>query len=72
MQISKMGRTILVVEDEMEVRGYLEMALKCMGHSVELAQDGDEALAYLRSSNTEVAAVSTCFEKFAAWVRASP
>jgi two-component system response regulator AtoC len=57
MQISKMGRTILVVEDEMEVRGYLEMALKCMGHSVELAQDGDEALAYLRSSNTEVAAV---------------
>jgi len=33
------------------------MALKCLGHSVELAQDGDEALAYLRSCITDVAAV---------------
>ena len=31
MQTSKNGRTILVGEDEMEVRGYLEMALKCLG-----------------------------------------
>ena len=44
MQTSKNGRTILVGEDEMEVRGYLEMALKCLGYSVELAQDGDEVL----------------------------
>ena len=42
MQTSKNARTILVGEDEMEVRGYLEMALKCLGYSVELAQDGDE------------------------------
>jgi two-component system, NtrC family, response regulator AtoC len=57
MRIAKLGRTILVVENEPEVRGYLEMALKCLGHSVELAQDGDEALAYLRSSGSEVDAI---------------
>jgi two-component system response regulator AtoC len=56
MQSSKNGLTILVGEDELEVRGYLSMALKCLGYSVELAQDGDEVLAYLRSGS-EVAAV---------------
>jgi two-component system response regulator AtoC len=53
----KSGRTILVGEDELEVRGYLEMALKCLGYSVELAQDGDEVLACLQSSRAEFAAV---------------
>jgi len=57
MQTSKNGRTILVGEDEMEVRGYLEMALKCLGYSVELAQDGDEVLSCLESSRSEIAAV---------------
>src|SRR5215831_16160177 len=57
MQTSKNGLTILVGEDELEVRGYLAMALKYLGYSVELAQDGDEVLAYLRSSGSEVAAV---------------
>src|ERR1043165_7135674 len=56
MQTSKNGLTILVGEDELEVRGYLGMALKCLGYSVELAQDGDEVLEYLRSG-AEVAAV---------------
>ena len=51
MQTSKNGRTILVGEDELEVRGYLEMALKCLGYSVELAQDGDEVLSCLQSSS---------------------
>ena len=44
MQTQRHGRTILVGEDELEVRGYLEMALKCLGYSVELAQDGDEVI----------------------------
>jgi two-component system response regulator AtoC len=57
MQPSKSALTILVGEDELEVRGYLEMALKCLGYSVELAQDGDEVLSYLQSSGSEVAAV---------------
>jgi two-component system response regulator AtoC len=40
---------ILVGEDELEVRAYLEMAVKCLGYSVELAQDGDEVLACLQA-----------------------
>ena len=47
MQISNNGRKILVGEDEPEVRGYFEMALKCLGYSVELAQDGNEVLSCL-------------------------
>ena len=57
MQTSKNGRTILVGEDEMEVRGYFEMALKCLGYPVELAQDGDEVLSCLQSSRSGIAAV---------------
>ena len=33
------GRTILLGEDELEVRSYLEMALKCHGYSIESAQE---------------------------------
>src|ERR1019366_4419324 len=57
MQTSKNGRTILVGVDEMEVRGYFEMALKCLGYPVELAQDGDEVLSCLQSSTSGIAAV---------------
>jgi two-component system, NtrC family, response regulator AtoC len=53
MQASR-TRTILVGEDELEVRGYFQMALKCLGYSVELAQDGDEVLSCLRSSRGEI------------------
>ena len=38
-------RTILLGEDDLEVRSYLEMALKCQGYSVEVAQDGEEVVA---------------------------
>jgi len=44
-------RTILVVEDEPEVRSYLEMALGCQGFQVETAEDGEEALARLAGGN---------------------
>ena len=54
---SNRPRTILVGEDELEVRGYFQMALKCLGYSVELAQDGDEVLSCLRSSRGEIDAV---------------
>jgi len=57
MNIERNGRTILVAEDELEIRGYLEMALKCLGYNVEFAQDGDEAQRYLRSSSSPIAAV---------------
>ena len=57
MQAQKNGHTILVGEDELEVRAYLEMALKSLGYFVELAQDGEEILNYLRSSQGKVSAV---------------
>jgi two-component system response regulator AtoC len=57
MQPQKNGYTILVGEDESEVRAYLEMALKCLGYSVELAQDGEEILNYLGGSRSRVSAV---------------
>src|SRR5215472_4328721 len=57
MQMTKNGRTILVGDDEMEVRGYLEMALKCLGYSVEVAQDGDEVLSCLQSARLDISAV---------------
>jgi two-component system response regulator AtoC len=57
MRTPQNGRTILVGEDEPEVLGYFEVALKCSGYSVELAQDGDEVLSCLKSSRPEIAAV---------------
>ncbi|HTR37140.1 MAG TPA: sigma-54 dependent transcriptional regulator [Bryobacteraceae bacterium] len=50
-------KTILVGEDELEVLCYFDMALRSLGYNVETAQDGDELLACLRSSRSEVIAV---------------
>jgi two-component system, NtrC family, response regulator AtoC len=53
----KNGHTILVGEDEFEVRAYLELALKCLGYSVELAEDGEEIIHSLRSARSRISAV---------------
>jgi two-component system response regulator AtoC len=58
MKTSRDGHTILVGEDELEVRGYLEMALKSFGYGVELAQDGEEVINALRApTSSEISAV---------------
>ena len=57
MATARKGRTILVGEDELEVRQYLGMALKCLGYAVELAQDGDEVLSCLASSRSDIVAI---------------
>src|ERR1700753_1314094 len=57
MKTQAVGNTILVGEDELEVREYMAMALQCLGYSVELAQDGDEVISYLTSSQPKVSAV---------------
>ena len=57
MQPQKFGQKILVGEDELEVRDYLEMALKCLGYSVELAQDGEEVMSQLKSAQSDFSAV---------------
>ena len=49
MQTTNSNRKILVGEDELEVRAYLEIAVKCLGYSVELAQDGDEVISCLQA-----------------------
>ncbi|MFL6446631.1 MAG: sigma-54-dependent transcriptional regulator [Bryobacteraceae bacterium] len=46
--------TVLIAEDEPEVRNYLALALTCHGYKVELAQDGDEAVGYLQKADREV------------------
>ena len=46
------GRTILIGEDEQEVRSYLEMALRCHGYCIESAQDGEEVLAASNGKGT--------------------
>ena len=56
MQYSTNGPTILVGEDELELRESVAASLKALGYSVDLAQDGDEVIARLRSGS-EVAAV---------------
>jgi two-component system response regulator AtoC len=43
------GQTILLAEDEAEVRCYLEMALRSHGYGVDVVQDGEEVLSYLKS-----------------------
>jgi two-component system, NtrC family, response regulator AtoC len=57
IQAPKNGHTVLVGEDELEVRGYLEMALRCLGYKVELAQDGEEVLNALRSPKLRISCV---------------
>jgi two-component system response regulator AtoC len=57
MQTVNSSSRILVGEDELEVRAYLEMAVKCLGYGVESAQDGDEVLSCLQSSDPGVAAI---------------
>ncbi|HTQ55326.1 MAG TPA: sigma-54 dependent transcriptional regulator [Bryobacteraceae bacterium] len=43
----RQDKTILIVEDEADARNYFEMVVRCLGYPVEIAQDGDEALACL-------------------------
>src|SRR6185295_906477 len=57
MRTASNGRTILLGEDELEVRSYLEMALRCQGYSVEMAQDGEELLSCLRANVGSISAV---------------
>ena len=57
MQIQRKNKTILVAEDEVEVRAYLDMALKYLGYSVELVQDGEEAINAVRAGSFKYDAV---------------
>jgi two-component system, NtrC family, response regulator AtoC len=49
--------TILLVEDDPQVRSYLEISLRRMGYGVACARDGEEGLDLLRSAKAEISAV---------------
>ena len=53
---TKTRHTVLLAEDEPEVRSYLEMALRGQGYSIETADDGEEALDILQN-NPDISAV---------------
>jgi two-component system response regulator AtoC len=50
-------KRILLADDEPEIRGYLEMALRCRGYSVETAPDGVEVLERLERGHDKVSLV---------------
>jgi DNA-binding NtrC family response regulator len=47
-------KTILIAEDEPEVRNYLGMAVNCHGYDTEFAQDGTEALDVLQKLRGDI------------------
>ena len=57
MRSEKNGKSVLLVEDEAEVRSYLEMSLRCEGYSVESAGDGVDAITCLRNASPPISAV---------------
>ncbi|MEQ2007601.1 MAG: response regulator [Limisphaerales bacterium] len=48
---------ILIADDEEDVRTLLRRALTIAGHEVQVAKDGNEALAILRTATVDVAVV---------------
>jgi len=48
---------ILIADDEQDVRTLLERALTIAGHEAQVAKDGNEALALLRTTPMDVAVV---------------
>ena len=53
MRTTKKPETILIVEDEAEVRSYLELSLRRKGYMVENVEDGEEALRFLERQGEE-------------------
>src|SRR5262249_9154054 len=54
MAVRTPGKTILVADDDLEVRSYFETMLKIQGFDVLLADSGDEALRLLEEDSTPV------------------
>src|SRR5580692_3110730 len=56
MRIEKNEKTIVVGDDDSEIRRFLEMTLRYQGYEVELAEGGKEVLSHLQSK-PQIAAV---------------
>jgi len=57
MPVAKNDLSIVLGVNDLEVRNYLETALRCQGYSVEAAQNGQEVLAYLNGRQAPVSGV---------------
>ncbi|MCC6586627.1 MAG: sigma-54-dependent Fis family transcriptional regulator [Bryobacterales bacterium] len=57
MRSGSKNETILVVEDEPEVRSYIEVLLRCQGYNVQNTENGEEALEYLDNFGSNVSLV---------------
>ena len=57
MRTGSTQETIMVVEDEPEVRSFLEMALRRHGYAVQKMEDGEEALQFLDSTEDLISLV---------------
>ena len=57
MHVTKNGRTILLVDDDLDVRSYLETVLRCQGFAVEVADTVKEAVTSLQARESPVAAL---------------
>jgi len=51
MPITKRTASILVAEDEPEIRNCLELQLRCRGYAVQHAENGDEVLNFVREGS---------------------
>jgi DNA-binding NtrC family response regulator len=54
MPVGVSVKTVLIAEDEPEVRNYLGLALTCEGYEVEFAEDGVEAITFLERNGNGI------------------
>jgi len=55
--VSDRGKHVLLVDDEPEVRAFLQTALRCQGFIVEAVDDGQEAVDFIRRTGARLSAV---------------
>ena len=57
MMSKQFEETILVADDDFEARDYFQTALQSQGFSVQLAEDGEDALRQLQTSENQASLV---------------
>jgi two-component system, NtrC family, response regulator AtoC len=57
VELVRNRKTILIGEDDPEVRNYLEMALKYQGYAVETARDGEEVVSLYQEHQSRISAI---------------
>ena len=57
MELARNKKTILLGEDDPEVRSYLEMALRYQGYAVEVGRDGEEVMTIFQEQQPRISAI---------------